>query len=223
MPTCNQREVFDRPPAGVRKIVLATNIAETSITIDDIVYVINSGYIKMKNFDKELNIATLQPEFVSLANARQRRGRAGRVQKGICYHLYTKKRQELLCPYQLPEILRTRLEEILLNIKILKLGKVKSFLLKLMESPDEKVIDMSIELLQAINAIDEDENLTPLGFHLAKLPVDPLTGKMLLMSAIFSCVDPVLTIAAAISFKDPFIIPLVSFSQNSLIQYFFFF
>lgn len=78
MPTINQREVFERPPHGVRKIILATNIAETSITIDDIVYVVDCGKIKMTNFDAENNISTLKPEWVSLANARQRRGRAGR-------------------------------------------------------------------------------------------------------------------------------------------------
>ena len=173
MPTCNQREVFDRPPEGVRKIVLATNIAETSITIDDIVYVIDSGYIKMKHFDKDSNVATLEADFVTKANAKQRRGRAGRVQEGICYHLYTSIKQTQLDDYPLPEILRTRLEDIILHIKILKLGKAMPFLQKLMQSPDEDVVRMSIDLLQAINGLDEDENLTPLGFHLAKLPYRP--------------------------------------------------
>ncbi|KAF2369076.1 Helicase-associated domain [Trinorchestia longiramus] len=208
MPTANQREVFDRPPQGVRKVVLATNIAETSITIDDIVYVIDGGYIKMTNFDKTSNLSTLASEWVSKANARQRRGRAGRVQEGICYHLFSRIREEQLADYPLPEILRTRLEEIVLQVKILKLGKVQPFLLKLMEAPDQDVIAMSIKLLEAINALDEDENLTPLGFHLARLPVDPLTGRMLLMSSIFSCVDPVLTVAAVLSFKEPFVMPL---------------
>lgn len=208
MPTVNQREVFERPPTGVRKIVLATNIAETSITIDDIVYVIDGGYIKMRNFDKRTNMSTLLPELVTKANAHQRRGRAGRVQDGVCYHLYTSKREKLLDDYPLPEVMRTRLEEIILSVKILKLGQIKAFLAKLMQPPDEDVVDMSVKLLEAINALDEDENLTPLGFHLAKLPVDPLTGRMLLMGAIFSCVDPILTVAAVGSFKEPFNVPL---------------
>ena len=84
----NQKSIFTRPPRGVRKIVIATNIAETSITIDDVVFVVDCGKIKMSNFDVENNISTLKPEWVSLANAKQRRGRAGRVQPGICYHLY---------------------------------------------------------------------------------------------------------------------------------------
>ncbi|XP_037783105.1 ATP-dependent DNA/RNA helicase DHX36-like isoform X1 [Penaeus monodon] len=208
MPSVNQREVFSRPPPGVRKIVLATNIAETSITIDDIVYVINAGRIKMKNYDKEANLVTLLPEWVTLANARQRRGRAGRVQDGVCYHLYTRAREKLLDDYPLPEIQRTRLEEIILHVKILRLGSAKPFLAKLMMPPDPSVVDKSLEMLQAINALDESENLTPLGFHLARLPVDPLTGRMLLMAAIFSCVGPILTIASALSFKDPFSVPL---------------
>lgn len=208
MPTVNQREVFDKPPEGVRKIVLATNIAETSITIDDIVYVIDSGRMKMKNYDKEANLTTLLPEWVTLANAKQRRGRAGRVQKGVCYHLYTRAREQTLDEYPLPEIQRTRLEEIILHVKILRLGSVKPFLSKVMMPPDDSVVDVSLQMLQAINALDESENLTPLGFHLARLPVDPLTGRMLLMAAIFSCVRPILTVAASLSFKDPFIIPV---------------
>ncbi|KAA0194673.1 hypothetical protein HAZT_HAZT001111 [Hyalella azteca] len=208
MPTANQREVFDHPPSGVRKVVLATNIAETSITIDDIVYVIDSGYIKMTNFDKSSNLSTLASEWVTKANAHQRRGRAGRVQAGVCYHLFTRIREQNLAEYPLPEILRTRLEEIVLNVKILKLGRALPFLQKLMQSPDEEVLKISIKLLEAINALDDDENLTPLGFHLARLPIDPLTGRMLLMSAFFSCVDPILTVAAVLSFKEPFVVPL---------------
>ncbi|XP_076061555.1 ATP-dependent RNA helicase Rhau [Oratosquilla oratoria] len=208
MPTVNQREVFDRPPAGVRKIVLATNIAETSITIDDIVYVVDCGRIKMKNFDKEANLSTLLPEWVTLANARQRRGRAGRVQDGVCFHLYSRAREMVLDEYPLPEIQRTRLEEIILHLKMLKLGSIKPLLCRIMQPPDENVVDMSLQMLQAINALDLEENLTPLGFHLGRLPVDPLTGRMLLMGAIFSCVGPILSVAASLSFKDPFIIPL---------------
>ncbi|XP_069186180.1 ATP-dependent DNA/RNA helicase DHX36 isoform X2 [Procambarus clarkii] len=208
MPTVNQREVFDRPPEGVRKIVLATNIAETSITIDDIVYVIDGGRIKMKNYDKEANLSTLLPEWVTIANAKQRRGRAGRVQAGVCFHLFTRAREQILDEYPLPEIQRTRLEEIILHIKILRLGSVKSFLSKVMMPPDQSVVDVSLQMLRAINAIDESENLTPLGFHLARLPVDPLTGRMLLMAAIFSCVGPILTVAASLSFKDPFVTPI---------------
>ncbi|CAN7987646.1 unnamed protein product, partial [Ixodes pacificus] len=118
MPTVNQRRVFDRPPQGIRKIVLATNIAETSITINDVVYVIDCGKIKMSNFDVGRNLATLDAEWVAVANAQQRKGRAGRVQPGVCYRLYTSWRESRLEAYQLPEMLRTRLESLVLKIKV---------------------------------------------------------------------------------------------------------
>ncbi|XP_063227825.1 ATP-dependent DNA/RNA helicase DHX36-like isoform X2 [Bacillus rossius redtenbacheri] len=219
MPTTTQKSVFDKPPPGVRKIVLATNIAETSITIDDVVFVVDCGKIKMKNFDKENNISTLNAEWVSLANARQRRGRAGRVQPGICYHLYSKAREMILADYPLPEMLRTRLEEVILQLKILQLGRAKPFLERVMDPPDSGVIDLSLKLLHTLNALDEDENLTPLGYHLANLPLDPQIGKMVLMGAIFSCIDPVFSIAAGLSFKDPFVVPLGSEARVNAVKF----
>nr|CAD7589117.1 unnamed protein product [Timema genevievae] len=208
MPTTTQKSVFDRPPHGVRKIVLATNIAETSITIDDVVYVVDCGKIKMKNFDVENNIATLKSEWVSLANARQRKGRAGRVQPGVCYHLYTRAREMTLENYPLPEMLRSRLEEVILQLKILQLGQAEPFLQRVMDPPDPRVLEISLKLLHTLNALDSDENLTPLGYHLANLPLDPQTGKMILMGAMFSCIDPIFSVAASLTFKDPFVIPL---------------
>uniref|UniRef100_A0A3B5PSG3 RNA helicase n=1 Tax=Xiphophorus maculatus TaxID=8083 RepID=A0A3B5PSG3_XIPMA len=186
MPTVNQTQVFKRPPPGVRKIVIATNIAETSITIDDVVYVIDGGKIKETNFDTDNNISTMTAEWVSLANAKQRKGRAGRVQPGKCYHLYNGLRASLLEAYQLPEIMRTPLEELCLQIKVMYVGRKRL----------------------ALNALDHAENLTALGFHLARLPVEPHIGKLILFGALLGCLDPVLTIAASLSFKDPFFIPL---------------
>ncbi|KAK3911803.1 ATP-dependent DNA/RNA helicase DHX36 [Frankliniella fusca] len=208
MPTTVQRSVFERPPHGTRKIIIATNIAETSITIDDVVYVVDCGKIKMKNYDTQNNIQTLQPEWVSLANAKQRRGRAGRVQPGICYHLYSRAREMTLQNYQLPEMLRSRLDEVIIRAKMLQLGAVRPFLNRVMNPPDPMAVDHSLELLTLMDVLDSDENLTPLGYHVGKLPVDPNTGKMLLMGALFSCVDPVCSVAASLSFKDAFMIPL---------------
>jgi ATP-dependent RNA helicase DHX36 len=208
MPTVSQKEIFQKPPSGLRKIVLATNIAETSITIDDVVYVVDCGKIKMNNFDVNANIATLQPEWVSLANAKQRRGRAGRVQPGICYHLYTRAREMTLSQFVVPEMLRTRLEEIILQIKILELGRASSLLSRVMEPPSDRCIELSVDQLISIGALDRGEQLTPLGFHLAQLPMDPHTGKMILLGAIFCCLDPVLSVAASLSFKDAFVVPL---------------
>uniref|UniRef100_H3CQH5 ATP-dependent DNA/RNA helicase DHX36 n=1 Tax=Tetraodon nigroviridis TaxID=99883 RepID=H3CQH5_TETNG len=208
MPTVNQTQVFKKPPPGVRKIVIATNIAETSITIDDVVYVIDGGKIKETHFDTNNNISTMTEEWVSLANAKQRRGRAGRVCPGKCYHLYNGLRASLMDAYQLPEILRTPLEELCLQIKILKLGSIARFLEKALDPPTEKAVSLAIKNLMDLNALDHAENLTALGFHLARLPVEPHIGKLILFGAMLGCLDPVLTIAASLSFKDPFFIPL---------------
>jgi len=211
MPTASQRSIFVRPPSGTRKVIIATNIAETSITVEDVVYVIDCGKIKIKNFDVDSNISTLQPEWVSLANVRQRRGRAGRVQPGKCYHLFTSAREGLLASYLPPEICRTSLEEVILQIKLLELGSCSSFLQKVLDPPSDRAISLSLNVLETINAIrvtGNTEVLTPLGFHLAQLPLDPQTGKMILMGAIFGCLDPVLSVAASLSFKDAFMVPL---------------
>ncbi|KAK3800360.1 hypothetical protein RRG08_052745 [Elysia crispata] len=208
MPTVNQREVFERPPPGVRKVVIATNIAETSITIDDVVFVIDCGKIKVKGFQPEMNLTSLEPQWVSKANAKQRRGRAGRVQPGHCFHLYTKFCYDTSLDYLPPEILRTRLEELCLQIKLLKLGMIVPFIAKAMEHPSIEAIQHAVDTLIELQALDREENLQPMGYHLARMPVEPHTGKMILFGAMFCCLDPILTIAASLSFKDPFTIPL---------------
>lgn len=208
MPTVSQKSIFSHPPPGKRKIIIATNIAETSITIDDVVFVIDCGKLKIKNFDIDNNITTMKEEWVSLANAQQRKGRAGRVQEGVCYHLFSRGREKFLEQYQLPEMLRTRLEEVILQAKILQLGKIEPFLQKVLDPPSPKAVKLSLMLLVGMRALDEDENLTPLGYHLANLPVDPQAGKMLIFASLFSCFDPIASIAACLGFKDPFIIPL---------------
>ncbi|XP_027836248.2 ATP-dependent DNA/RNA helicase DHX36-like [Aphis gossypii] len=207
LPTVSQKSVFESPPRGVRKIILSTNIAETSVTIDDVVYVINNGRMKLKGFDAENNIGTLNEEWVSLANSRQRRGRAGRVRPGICYHLYTRGRERSFNDYVLPEMMRTSLEEVILQAKILQVGMVTPFLEKVMNPPETKTLEVALKLLIDLNALDEKENLTPLGFHLAKLPIGPLEGKMIILGAMFSCLSPIMTIAASLNFKDPFVMP----------------
>ncbi|EFJ25900.1 hypothetical protein SELMODRAFT_98495, partial [Selaginella moellendorffii] len=208
MPTINQRQIFQRPPPGVRKIVLATNIAETSITIDDVVYVIDCGKAKETSYDALNKLACLLPSWISRAAAHQRRGRAGRVQPGICFHLYPKLMYDAMAQYQLPEILRTPLESLCLQIKSLQVGSIAKFLSKALEPPELRAVDNAIESLKTIGALDDREELTSLGRHLTTLPLDPKVGKMLLMGAIFQCLDPALTIAAALAHRDPFVIPI---------------
>uniref|UniRef100_A0A8C2WL75 RNA helicase n=1 Tax=Cyclopterus lumpus TaxID=8103 RepID=A0A8C2WL75_CYCLU len=196
MPTVNQTQVFKRPPPGVRKIVIATNIAETSITIEDVVYVIDGGKIKETNFDTSNNISTMTAEWVSLANAKQRKGRAGRYcVPGKCYHLYNGLRASLLDAYQLPEIMRTPLEELCLQIKILNLGSIAAFLENPWTLPLQNAINLAIK-----NLVDLVRKLRSLMY--------PHIGKLILFGALLGSLDPVLTIAASLSFKDPFFIPL---------------
>uniref|UniRef100_A0A1J3J5K1 RNA helicase n=1 Tax=Noccaea caerulescens TaxID=107243 RepID=A0A1J3J5K1_NOCCA len=208
MPTVNQREIFDRPPLNKRKIVLATNIAESSITIDDVVYVVDCGKAKETSYDALNKVACLLPSWISKASAHQRRGRAGRVQAGVCYRLYPKVIYDAFPQYQLPEIIRTPLQELCLHIKSLQVGSIGSFLAKALQPPDALAVENAIELLKTIGALDDMEALTPLGRHLCTLPVDPNIGKMLLIGAIFQCVNPALTIAAALAYRSPFVLPL---------------
>ena len=116
IPSKDQRKVFSRPPVGVRKIVLATNIAETSITIDDVAFVIDTGRAKEKNYDPHLKTSTLQPVWVSKASARQRKGRAGRTKAGVCFHLFSRRRHESLRPFLESELLRTPLVSIMIYL-----------------------------------------------------------------------------------------------------------
>ncbi|PON40001.1 RNA helicase, ATP-dependent DEAH box [Trema orientale] len=191
-----------------KKIVLATNIAESSITIDDVVYVIDCGKAKETSYDALNKLACLLPSWISKASAHQRRGRAGRVQPGVCYKLYPKIIHDAMLQYQLPEILRTPLQELCLHIKSLQLGTAGSFLAKALQPPDPLAVQNAIELLKTIGALDDMEELTPLGRHLCTLPLDPNIGKMLLMGSIFQCLNPALTIAAALAHRDPFVLPI---------------
>ncbi|KAF7818860.1 DExH-box ATP-dependent RNA helicase DExH1 isoform X1 [Senna tora] len=199
-------QYFDH--VNLLKIVLATNIAESSITIDDVVYVIDCGKAKETSYDALNKLACLLPSWISKASAHQRRGRAGRVLPGVCFRLYPKVIHDAMLQYQLPEILRTPLQELCLHIKSLQLGTVGSFLAKALQPPDPLAVENAIELLKTIGALDDKEELTPLGRHLCTIPLDPNIGKMLLMGSIFQCLNPALTIAAALAYRDPFVLPI---------------
>lgn len=208
MASADQRLIFEPVPHKIRKIVLATNLAETSITINDIVFVLDCGKAKETSYDALNNTPCLTPTWISKASARQRRGRAGRVQPGECYHLYPKVVFEAFAEYQEPELLRTPLHSLCLQIKSLRLGTIGDFLAKAMQPPDPLSVRNSVQLLKTIGALDDNEELTNLGIHLANLPVDPRIGKMLIMGAILSCLDPVLSIAAGLTVRDPFMLPV---------------
>lgn len=208
MASLDQRLIFSKPDDGVRKVVLATNIAETSITIDDVVFVIDCGKAKETSYDALNNTPCLLPSWISKVSAKQRRGRAGRVQPGECYHLYPQCVYNAFADYQLPEILRTPLQSLCLQIKSLKLGSISEFLSRALQSPELLAVQNAVEYLKIIGALDENENLTVLGRYLTMLPMEPKLGKMLILGAIFNCLDPILTVVAGLSVRDPFLTPL---------------
>lgn len=200
-----QEAAFDIPPPGIRKIVLATNIAETGITIPDITCVIDTGKHREMRFDERRQLSRLIECFISKANAKQRRGRAGRVQDGLCFHLFTKARHDnILADQQTPEMLRLSLQDLSLRVKICRLGGIEEVLMQALDAPSPKNIRRAVDSLIEVKALTIGEELTSLGRQLAKLPLDVYLGKLIIFSAIFLCLDAGLTIAAILTSKSPF-------------------
>ncbi|KAH6756762.1 RNA helicase family protein [Perilla frutescens var. hirtella] len=182
-------------------------MAETSITINDVVFVVDCGKAKETSYDALNNTPCLLPSWISKASARQRKGRAGRVQPGECYHLYPRCVHDAFADYQMPELLRTPLQSLCLQIKSLQLKSISEFLSKALQPPEPLSVQNAVEYLKMIGALDEKENLTVLGRYLSMLPVEPKLGKMLIFGAIFNCLDPIMTIVAGLSVRDPFLMP----------------
>ncbi|KAJ7181792.1 P-loop containing nucleoside triphosphate hydrolase protein [Mycena crocata] len=214
----NQGAVFDVPPPNIRKIVIATNIAETGITIPDITCVIDSGKHREMRFDEKRQISRLVETFVARSNAAQRRGRAGRVQRGLCFHLFTKVRHDTqLAEHPLPEMMRLSLSDLALRIKIMKvkLGTtIEDVLSRALDPPVSINVQRAIAMLVEVGALTSSEEITPMGRLLSKLPTDVHLGKFLLIATLFRCLDPALTIAAALNSKSPFVSPF-GFEQEA--------
>nr|XP_046231230.1 ATP-dependent RNA helicase DHX29 [Scatophagus argus] len=205
----DQAAAFTLPPAGVRKIVLSTNIAETGVTIPDVVFVIDTGKTKENKYHESSQMSSLVETFVSKASALQRQGRAGRVRNGFCLRLYPKYRFDAFMDYSIPEILRVPLEELCLHIMKCQYGSPEDFLSRALDPPQPQSVSNAVSLLRKIGACHpSDHLLTPLGHHLASLPVNVKIGKMLIYGAILGCLEPVATIAAAITEKSPFSTPM---------------
>lgn len=205
-----QRLVFNTMPPGVRKIILSTNIAETSITISDVTFVIDSGKVKEKSFDSLTGTSLLKSVWVSQASAVQRRGRAGRTRpNGVCFHLFSRQRFASFEPFQQPELLRLPLQELCLQAKLLVPTNVPiaDFLARAPDPPAFLVTRTAVTLLKTIDALDPSEQLTEVGLHLLDLPIEPQLGKMLLYAVVLKCLDPVLTIVCCLTGKDPFVLP----------------
>lgn len=204
--TREQKRVFSSPPPGRRKVVVATNVAETSITIDDIIAVIDSGKVKETSFDAQSNMRKLEETWASRAACKQRRGRAGRVQEGRCYKLYTEKLEQQMLERPEPEIRRVPLEQLCLSVRAMGMRHVAGFLGRSPTPPDATAIDGAMKLLRRMGALDGDE-LTAMGQQLAMLPADLRCGKLMVFGAIFGCLDECVTIAAILSTRSPFVSP----------------
>ncbi|KAL9102070.1 MAG: hypothetical protein Q9163_002750 [Psora crenata] len=207
--TATQQTIFEPVPEGCRKIILSTNIAETSVTIPDVQHVIDAGKLREKQYDQTRRITTLACTWISKSNSKQRAGRAGRVQHGNYYALFSKERYDSLRAIGLPELLRTDLQEICLDIKAQAFDTpIREFLAEAIEPPSQKFVDTSVINLQALDALTEDERITPLGRLLAALPVHPSLGKMIVLGIIFRCLDPMLILGAASAERPLFLNPL---------------
>ncbi|KAI9667772.1 MAG: DEAH-box ATP-dependent RNA helicase prp22 [Bathelium mastoideum] len=190
--------VFEPAPPGSRKVVIATNIAETSITIDGIYYVVDPGFSKQKAYDAKLGMDRLQVTPISQAQAKQRAGRAGRTGPGKCFRLYTESAfQSEMLPTTIPEIQRQNLANTILMLKAMGINDLLHF--DFMDPPPTNTMLTALEELYALSALDDDGLLTRLGRQMADFPMDPSLAKSLIISASLGCSEELLTIVAMIS------------------------
>lgn len=203
-----QKLVFRGAPAETRKIVVSTNIAETSITIPDCVAVIDGGRGKKVHFDAQANSTRLVEEWCSQAEMKQRRGRSGRIQQGTCYHMYTKGTEQSVPEQPEPEIKRVNLDQLYLTVKAMGIDDVAEFLNSGLDPPHTASIKKARDLLGEMGALQIDESLerlTHLGSYLSLIPTGLQSGKLLILGCIFGCVEMALTLAALGSAGLPFI------------------
>jgi ATP-dependent RNA helicase DHX29 len=209
----DQIRAFETPPKGVRKIVLSTNIAETGVTIPDVVFVIDTCLVKETRYNEHTRIRGLVQCYIPQSSGKQRQGRAGRVREGFCFRTVTKKRYEGFSEELTPELLRVPLDELCLNIIVSK-SSPQEYLANALDPPNPQAIEASLKTLLEVGAINSssdnikelgDLEMLPLGYHLSNLPTDVRIGKMIILSSLLGCVDTVTTIAAALAYKSPFL------------------
>ncbi|MHA6557568.1 ATP-dependent RNA helicase HrpA [Pseudomonas alliivorans] len=193
-----QQRIFQSHPG--RRVVLATNVAETSLTVPGIRYVIDTGTARISRYSYRAKVQRLPIEAVSQASANQRKGRCGRVEPGLCVRLYSEEDFNARPEFTDPEILRTNLAAVILQMLHLRLGEITDF--PFIEPPDGKAISDGFNLLQELSAVNRENQLTPLGRQLARLPVDPRMGRMLLEAARQGSLQEVLIVASAMSVQD---------------------
>jgi ATP-dependent helicase HrpA len=194
-----QERIFQS--GGGRRIVLATNVAETSLTVPGIRYVIDSGLARLNRYSFRNKVEMLQVEKISRASANQRAGRCGRVMNGVCLRLYSEEDFQARAEFTDPEILRSSLASVILRMQALRLGEVENF--PFVEAPLPKAIADGYQLLAELGAVDEGRKLTPVGQQLARLPIDPRIARMIVAAKEFGCLKEILIIASGLSVQDP--------------------
>ena len=196
----DQERIFSTG-GSARRIVLATNVAETSLTVPGIRFVVDSGLARINRYSYRNKVELLQIEKISRASANQRAGRCGRVMNGTCVRLYGEEDFNARNEFTEPEILRSSLASVILRMGALKLGDIEDF--PFVDAPAARMIADGYQLLAELGAVDETRALTPVGLQLAKLPIDPRVARMLVAAKQEGCLNEVLIIAAALSVQDP--------------------
>jgi ATP-dependent helicase HrpA len=196
----DQERIFSAG-GSVRRIVLATNVAETSLTVPGIRFVVDSGLARVNRYSYRNKVELLQVEKISRASANQRAGRCGRVMNGTCVRLYGEEDFKARVEFTDPEILRSSLASVILRMASLKLGDIEDF--PFVDAPASRMIADGYQLLIELGAVDEARALTPVGQQLAKLPIDPRVARMLVAAKLEGCLGEMLIIAAALSVQDP--------------------
>ena len=200
LPTAEQQRVF-QPSRVLRRIVLATNVAETSLTVPGIRYVVDPGTARISRYSRRTKVQRLPIEPISQASAAQRAGRSGRTSPGVCIRLYSEADFDSRPRYTDPEILRTNLGAVILQMAALNLGDIETF--PFLDPPEKRSVRDGVVLLQELGAFDRAGAITDLGRRLAQLPVDPRLGRMILQADSEGCVREILVLAAALAIPDP--------------------
>jgi ATP-dependent helicase HrpA len=194
-----QNRVFQ--PGGQRRIILATNVAETSLTVPGIRYVVDPGYARISRYSYRSKVQRLPIEKISQSSANQRKGRCGRISEGVCIRLYSEDEFLNRPEFTDPEIKRTNLASVILQMEYLRLGPIEDF--PFLEGPDQRYINDGYKLLEELSALNQSRSLTAIGKQLAKLPVDPRIGRMLIAAQRYHCLSEALVITSALSCQDP--------------------
>ena len=213
LPPQQQRKIFERGTRSTcpwwtsgRKVVVSTNIAETSLTIDGIVYVVDPGFSKQKVYNPRIRVESLLVSPISRASARQRAGRAGRTRPGKCFRFYTEKSfHDDLQETTYPEILRSKMCNVVLTLKKLGIDDLVHF--DFMDPPAPETFMRALELLNYLGALDDEGELTELGYQMSELPLDPQLAKLILVSPAFGCSSEIVSIVACLSVPQIFLRP----------------